>query len=569
MKRGKHFKGAKKCRSAYQRASNTIKYVMHQNVCTTVFSLAPRMISLFITFTVLSCSMQANLEEFVEEGLSLVSITSSSYSQDYNNQGIVENRSVLSGSPVTVNLEILNPEGLDLVYEIGYNTRYIAELSTIDPTGPGQNSVSFTFTPSGDADNQTIVFTIAIRSPSLNKIVERGIVSIHCVSVSNTDLRLQAILGDQNATYTFSGNGQTPAIMDLTTAGTLNIIPTAEVSGQAIYYWLSIPGMLKESGSMQFGKSNILNLVDDNVTYTLLIQVYSPDTLTNTKYSIKVPKGFTVLEGKTYTVADFKAAITGKNHIKLGGDITLAGPDASGPLITNLAGENFVFDGNGHKISNMRIDATDNASFIDVNMGIIENLTLENVAITSSSGINAYVAGLVGQNYGSIYRCSVSGTIEDTGASTSQGVGGLVCRANAETSQISECYNTATVIGQSYTGGIVGFSSDGNILNCYSRGRVSGGPNVGGLVGGITPPSSVSNSYATNASTGRLIGAGGASVFPVESFYTTSPISVPATWNITNTVNPSYVWGIGSGINEGYPYLQYFGAQTRLPPLVP
>ena len=529
------------------------------------------MISIFITFTVLSCSMQTNLEEFVEEGLSLVRITSSSYSQDYNNQGIVENRSVLSGSPVTVSLEILNPEGLDLVYEIGYNTNYIdGAPSTIAPTGPGQNSVSFTFTPSGDADNQTIVFTIAIRSPSLNKIVERGIVSIHCVSVSNTDLRLQAILGDQNATYTFSGNGQTPAIMDLTTAGTLNIIPTTEVSGQTIYYWLTIPGMLKESSSMQFGKSNILNLVDDNVTYTLLIQVYSPDTLTNTKYSIKVPKGFTVLEGKTYTVADFKTAITGKNHLKLGGDITLTGPDASGPLITNLAGENFVFDGNGHKISNMRIDATGDASFIDVNEGIIENLTLESVAITSSSGINAYVAGLVGRNGGSIYRCSVSGTIEDTDAATSQGVGGLVCRTNTASSHISECYNTATVIGQSYTGGIVGFSSSGTLLNCYSRGHVSGGPNVGGLVGGITPPdSSVSNSYATNASTGRLIGAGGASVFPVESFYATSPISVPATWNITNTLNPAYVWGSGSGINEGYPYLQYFGAQTQLPPLVP
>jgi len=517
------------------------------------------MVSISITFTVLSCSMQANLEEFVEEGISIVKITSSSYSQGVS-PNIVANRSVLSGSEVTVNLEFLNPEGLDLVYEIGYDANYVSALSTIAPTGPGQNSVSFTFNPSTDAENQTIVFTIAIRSVKLNKIVARKNVSIPCVYASNTDIHLQAILESQNVTYAFSGTGQTSAIMDLTTANTLTFIPTAEVSGQTIAFNLEANGSSLESGLTLSGEERSLTLVDDD-TYTLSIIVTAPDTITNWTYTIKVPKGFVVIEGGNYSVATFQAKIpSGTNRIKLGGDITLT-DIATTALISNSSND-FYFDGNGYKISNMTINATADASFIDTNNGIIKNLALENVSVTSS-GNGASVAGLVECNNGTIYRCSVSGTIISTHGPSNPTGGGLVAYANSA-SYIAECYSTANVHAGMSVGGLVGCSEAGTILNCYARGTVSGSMEVGVLVGTLYAVCTVRNSYATGTLASKIFGKNYGCTTN-DCFYATLPTSIPGSWNYTTTLNPAYVWGIGSGINGGYPYLQYFGAQTMLP----
>ncbi|MDO4543055.1 MAG: GLUG motif-containing protein [Clostridia bacterium] len=50
-------------------------------------------------------------------------------------------------------------------------------------------------------------------------------------------------------------------------------------------------------------------------------------------------------------------------------------------------------------------------------------------------------------------------------------------------SDVSNCYNTGTVIGNNYVGGLAGDNSDSVIENCYNTGRVSGNQNVGGLAG--------------------------------------------------------------------------------------
>jgi len=534
---------------------------MFKKVCSMLFGCVPRIASALIALTALSCSMQANLEEFVEEGISLVKITSSSYSQGVS-PNIVANRSVVSGSDVTVNLEILNPEGLALEYEIGCDTLYIdgGAIPTIDPTGPGQDSVSFTFTPLPAATGNTITFTIAIRSPSLNKVVERGIVSIRCVDASNTDIRLQAILGSQNVTYAFSSTGQTSAIMDLTTASTLTFIPTAEVSGQSFAFNLEAGGSSLASGLLISGSQTDL-LPANNSTNILTITV-TPPIGASQNYTIKVPRGgFTVIPGGNYTVAAFQAAINSHNHIKLGGDITLT-DDTDGPIISS-GDANFYFDGNGHKIRNMTINATGDASFIGTNSGIIKNLSLENVNITSTSGM-PYVAGLVGTNNGTIYRCSVSGKIIADGPSVDPTTGGLVAYVDNGSSYIAECYTTADVKGKFIVGGLVGYAPGGTILNCYARGHVDGDDEVGGLVGSVGISSIVGNSYATDSAFDTLFHTGLGKI--TYCYYGPAAIPGSGSWNYTTTLNPAYVWGIGSGINEGYPYLQYFGAQTMLPP---
>jgi hypothetical protein len=310
---------------------------------------------------------------------------------------------------------------------------------------------------------------------------------------------------------------------------------------------------------MLFGDPTPLTLAVDK-TNTLKITVTSPDTTKSRTYTIKVPQGLiTVIPGGPYDIADFSLAINASSRIKLGGDIILTGV-ADGPLIPS-GDPNLYFDGDGHKISDLIINATTrDAALIDTNQGTIKNLVLENVTITSSKS-SALVAGLVDRNYGSIYRCSVSGSI----TATNDPIVGGVAGATYAGSHMDECYSTARVEGTMSVGGLVGISNHGTILNCYARGPVAGSMEVGGLVGALYGDSIVRNSYTTDMSSGTLIGGPYSDDGPVDSFYATSPTSVPGSWNCTTTLNPAYVWGIGSGINGGYPYLQYFGAQTMLP----
>ena len=59
-------------------------------------------------------------------------------------------------------------------------------------------------------------------------------------------------------------------------------------------------------------------------------------------------------------------------------------------------------------------------------------------------------------------------------------IGGVVgiCRGN-----VTNCYNTGTVVGDRNIGGVVGYTERGNITNCFNLGAVSGNYHTGGVVG--------------------------------------------------------------------------------------
>ena len=140
-----------------------------------------------------------------------------------------------------------------------------------------------------------------------------------------------------------------------------------------------------------------------------------------------------------------------------------------------------VFDGNGHTIRNLTIDA--NGSENDY-LGLfgylclegeIKNLGIENVSITG--GDYSYcLGGLVGDNYeGTISNCYSTGVV--TGGNNSYSLGGMA-GWNLD-GNISNCYSTAAVTGgdgSSELGGLVGLN-DGNISNCYFL--VTSGPDNG------------------------------------------------------------------------------------------
>ena len=89
------------------------------------------------------------------------------------------------------------------------------------------------------------------------------------------------------------------------------------------------------------------------------------------------------------------------------------------------------------------------------------------------------MVGLFGQNVGTIKNVG----IVDSYFYGSVFVGG-VCGGNSEGGTITGCYNTGTVSGSSYVGGVCGDNDGATITGCYNTGAVSGSVNyVGGVCG--------------------------------------------------------------------------------------
>ncbi len=172
-----------------------------------------------------------------------------------------------------------------------------------------------------------------------------------------------------------------------------------------------------------------------------------------------------------------------------------------------------VFDGDGHKISNLTIVATDPLTYSEVGListftGIVENLTFENPNIhigdfadnvESNSGYTGVgcFAGVMRQ--GGIYNCKTTIT---EGASSSitapvDNIGGLVGHTVPEgLVTVIDCENNVSVVGQESfenksknVGGIIGCALGSiSVQSSVNNGYVQAGEyNAGGLVGFVNP----------------------------------------------------------------------------------
>ncbi|OKP94360.1 S-layer homology domain-containing protein [Paenibacillus sp. P46E] len=162
-------------------------------------------------------------------------------------------------------------------------------------------------------------------------------------------------------------------------------------------------------------------------------------------------------------------------------------------------------DGNGYKITNLKIDqpvVVTEVGLFGRSSGNITNMILEDIEVKGTNSLasggllsvnygtisNTYVTGrivnginsggLVNENYGTISNSYA--LVSVAGAGT---IGGLVGNNNSSGS-ISNSYATGSVAGAGITGGLVG-RNDGTIINSYATGNVSGTRNylMGGLVG--------------------------------------------------------------------------------------
>ncbi len=167
------------------------------------------------------------------------------------------------------------------------------------------------------------------------------------------------------------------------------------------------------------------------------------------------------------------------------------------PLFSDDNMFNGVFDGNGHKITNLTINNTSTfytGLFACIGeKGAVKNLTLENVNI---SGTN-YIGGIAGYSLGVIENCSVGGSINYLSHNGYKVfIGGIVGRME---NLIGQCNTEVSITcieakGGTNIGGVAGYLSGGvsfnpfNISECSTTGdivcdKTSSTVYVGGVFG--------------------------------------------------------------------------------------
>lgn len=239
-------------------------------------------------------------------------------------------------------------------------------------------------------------------------------------------------------------------------------------------------------------------------------------------------------------------------YIKLTADIDLSSIDNWNPIGT-MSGDHGsfkgVFDGDGHKIKNLKVQGSENGlGFFARTAGNaeIKNLYFENATVKSVNDADSYVGIVVANSYAStkITNVHVTGTIDVSGRGYIGGISGhgyVVmdnCSVKAE-GTISSTFWCA--------GGILGYGGEGatNIMNSSVEGTGAGltirsaAGGLGAIVGMAedndgTQPISGSNLSAKNVKIQTYVGAYGTSYaeYALGYIYGGNPTS-KLTGNIT------------------------------------
>ena len=164
-----------------------------------------------------------------------------------------------------------------------------------------------------------------------------------------------------------------------------------------------------------------------------------------------------------------------------------------------------TFDGNGHTISNLKINGSANYQglFGGTIGATIKNVNIENASVNGGTGsCTGILAGYATST--TVLNCRTSGTV----TSSSSNVGGLVGYLS-DYCNIYDCISEATVSGSMYVGGLVGYSNNNRtITNCATYGNVTATSTYAGGIAGNNQRSPITNciSYGNIIGTGNYAG---------------------------------------------------------------
>ena len=210
-----------------------------------------------------------------------------------------------------------------------------------------------------------------------------------------------------------------------------------------------------------------------------------------------------------------------------------------------------TFEGNGHTIRNLLIDrpSTNYVGLFGYTdwKADIRNVGLIQVDVEGRT----YVAGLVGNNLGTITACYATGQVSGLGnigglvgsnyksvrssyaaaqVSGRSAVGGLVGRNLGVVIHASYATGEVSGRGRSSVGGLVGYENGNTIRESYATGRVSGETSVGGLVGGLDS-STITASYWDTTTSGQATGDHGTGQTMAQLQAPTDDTGIYADWD--------------------------------------
>ena len=198
------------------------------------------------------------------------------------------------------------------------------------------------------------------------------------------------------------------------------------------------------------------------------------------------------------------------------------GKDSWTPIGTSLAPFTGTFDGQGHRITGLYINASDSSYQGLFGYMSGTNSAVRNLTVSGTVSGNSYVGGVVGWNSGSgtVTNCYNTGEVTGTGASA----GGVV---GENSGTVENCSNTGEVSGEGSVGGVVG-ENNGTVENCSNTGKVSGtDTSAGGVVGennGIVENCSNTGEVSGEGSVGGVVGENSV-ISTVTNCYNTGTVS--------------------------------------------
>lgn len=330
------------------------------------------------------------------------------------------------------------------------------------------------------------------------------------------------------------------------------------------------------------------------------VQIYADvDTLTPSYFTtttVKYPGSGTESDPyRVYTAEDLQGA-SNKGYYKLMNDIDLTSwinensPTVGWVPIGRNSGESTYFDGDGHKVTGLWTNTTQDYTglFSNFSAGQIKNLNVEVAAGKSVKG-GDYTGILIGRNAnGKIVNCSVKGNVEGTqhvggiagyagnttltsltqdGKVTATGdnafVGGMI--GQTENCTVASC-NVAPTINATGTtsevGGLIGEAVGGSITKCVANPSLTANgknSNVGGLVGKSSSNITLSISKGTVSASGTGSNAGGLvgyATAPIANSYSTATVSgtdysAGLVGYTFSTIDKCYAKGNVSGVTYG------------------
>ena len=204
-----------------------------------------------------------------------------------------------------------------------------------------------------------------------------------------------------------------------------------------------------------------------------------------------------------------------------------------------------VFDGNGHTITNLKINRTTNY----VGLFGYATSTIKNVRVECDIQGSCYVGALCGYGESSFTDCRVSGTIIGTG----NNVGGICGYGYG----FSKCKAEVNVTGKGNVGGIVGYAYGGGINTCMVEGEINNTSScTGGIVGYAVSKCTVNNCIFLGSVNGKNY-TGGICGSTDSTYY----ITITRCFSNATIQGNSYVGGI-CGQAYGY-YSSSFASPVK------